>query len=50
VASFVLLTAFAGTANAQTSQATIRGNVHDSTSAAVTGAKLVLINVDTHVT
>lgn len=50
VPSLVLLAAFAGTASAQTSQATIRGNVHDSTSAAVTDAKLVLMNVDTHVT
>ena len=43
---FVALTS----AHAQTSQATVRGNVNDSTNAVVSGAKLVLTNLETRVT
>ncbi len=48
---FVLLflMMFASVANAQTSQATIRGTVHDSSNAVIVGAAVTLTNVDTHV-
>jgi hypothetical protein len=45
-----LLAAFAVSAHAQTSQASIRGTVHDGSNAVIVGAKLVLVNVNTHVT
>ena len=45
----LLLTMFAGLGNAQTSQATIRGTVRDSSNAVIVGASVTLTNVDTHV-
>ena len=45
-----LLAVIAVSAHAQTSQASIRGTVHDSSNAVIVGAKLVLVNVATHVT
>jgi len=45
-----LLAAMAVSAHAQTSQASIRGTVHDSSNAVIVGAKLSLVNVNTHVT
>ncbi len=45
----ISLSMLSSTLRAQTSQATIRGNVHDSTGAVVPGAKLVLENTATHV-
>jgi len=44
--ALVMMTA---SANAQTTQASVRGNVHDTTNAAVVGATLTLVNVETHV-
>jgi hypothetical protein len=41
---------FASFTSAQTSQATIRGTVHDSSDAVIVGASVSLTNVDTHVT
>ena len=45
----LFLMTFAGFANAQTSQATIRGTVHDSSNAVIVGATVTLTNVDTRV-
>jgi hypothetical protein len=47
--SLVLIAAFAATANAQTSQATVRGNVHDASNAVIVGARINLVNVETRV-
>jgi Carboxypeptidase regulatory-like domain/TonB dependent receptor len=35
--------------SAQTTQASVRGNVHDKTNASVVGATMTLVNVETHV-
>lgn len=45
----LLLIAFRTTVVAQTSQATLRGNITDSSHAVVIGASLVLENVETHI-
>ena len=45
----LFLMTFASFANAQTSQATIRGTVHDSSNAVIVGASVTLTNVDTRV-
>ena len=45
----VLLACFSATVLAQTSQATIRGSVRDSSNAALVGANLKLVNTETHV-
>ena len=44
-----LLAILATSSHAQTSQASIRGNVRDVSNAVIQGAKLSLFNVDTHV-
>ena len=49
VPSLVLIAAFAATANAQTSQASIRGTVHDASNAVIVGARINLVNVETRV-
>ena len=46
----LLLAVITVSAHAQTSQASIRGTVHDSSNAVIVGAKLTLVNVNTHVT
>ncbi|MGA2809029.1 MAG: TonB-dependent receptor [Terracidiphilus sp.] len=45
-----LLAAIAVSAHAQTSQASIRGTVHDTSNAVIVGANISLFNVATHVT
>ena len=45
----LLVVAFRATIVAQTSQATLRGNITDTSHAIVVGANVVLENVDTHV-
>jgi hypothetical protein len=45
----LLLLSLSGVAVAQTTQASVRGNVHDQTGAAIVGAALSLVNVDTQV-
>jgi hypothetical protein len=45
----VFLAAFAVSAHAQTSQATIRGTVRDMSNAVIVGANVKLVNVDTKV-
>ena len=47
--ALVAMTVFAGSAIAQTSQASIRGNVHDASNAVISAATLTLVNVDTQV-
>jgi hypothetical protein len=46
----LLLAVFAASAHAQTSQASIRGTVRDSSNAVIVGAKISLVNIATHVT
>jgi len=45
----LIVSGFARPALGQTTQASIRGNVHDKTGASIVGATLTLVNVETHV-
>jgi hypothetical protein len=47
--SFLMLIFLTAPAHSQTTQASVRGNVHDKTNAAVVGATMTLVNVETHV-
>ena len=45
----LMLAFLAAPVSAQTTQASVRGNVHDKTNASVVGATMTLVNVETHV-
>ena len=46
---FLMAVVLTDPASAQTTQASVRGNVHDKTNASVVGATMTLVNVETHV-
>jgi hypothetical protein len=46
---FLMSVVLTAPAHAQTTQASVHGNVHDKTNASVVGATMTLVNVETHV-
>jgi hypothetical protein len=49
VVLLLMIALLAAPVSAQTTQASVHGNVHDKTNASVVGATLTLVNVETHV-